>query len=58
VPCPFAEEVTDEKIPVTFNPKNGVRQKNGKRFLLRPNWDDRDVNGGLDQRDRKCWLRV
>lgn len=28
------------------------------RTLLRPNWNDRDVNGGDGQSGRKRWLRV
>lgn len=59
MPCPFAEDVTDEKPPVTFNPKNAASdKKKWGETLLRPNWDDRDVNGGRDQRGRKRWLRV
>lgn len=45
---PFRREDVCRKPP-RFNPKNGTRQKRGKS-LLRPNWNDRDVNGGDAQR--------
>lgn len=45
---PFRREDVCRKPP-RFNPKNGSRQKRGKS-LLRPNWNDRDVNGGDAQR--------
>lgn len=45
---PFRREDVCRKPP-RFNPKNGTQQKRGKS-LLRPNWNDRDVNGGDAQR--------
>lgn len=52
---PFAEDTLPTKISVTFNPKNDVGHKKRtgegwEEILRRPNWDDRDVNGGDDQR--------